>query len=90
MKTIDIDQLESVSGGASRYEHCVAGVERKARNFAGADGRLTLGGARKLISSVQGNGFHRCERDGMRNVLDDHPMTGPANRKIGDFIRSVD
>ena len=90
MKTIDIEQLETVSGGTSPYEFCVNGVEKKAQKFSGSDGRLTVGGARKLIGSVQGNGFFRCERDGLRNVLDDHPMTGPANKKIGDFLNAVD
>jgi hypothetical protein len=89
MKTIEIEQLATICGGTSAFDHCVAGVEKKARNFS-QDGQLNLGGARKLISSVQRNGFHRCERDGLRNVLDDHPMTGPANKKIGGFLNAVD
>src|SRR5262245_48213922 len=86
MKTIEIDQLETVCGGSTPTDFCTQGVEAKARNFAGADGRLHLDGARKLISSAQSNGFYRCERNGMRGVLKDQPMTDPASRKISDFL----
>src|SRR5262249_47476186 len=93
MKTIEIDQLQSVCGGTSAYDYCVQGVEKKALYYGGMyreDGKLTVQGARDLISSVQGNGFHRCERQGLRNVLENQSMTGGAKRKIGSFLSAVD
>jgi len=91
MKTIDIDALQTVTGGSATSDYfCRKQVASKAAGFAGSDGQLHLDGARQLTGSLAGNGVHRCERDGLRQVIRGGSTTAPAKKYLRGYINSID